>query len=85
MCIRDSLKGDQGTKTINLEAHDAGLKGTLTNNGDGTTTFTMDALKGGDKISIGGKQYTICLLYTSSFSVDLACQQNAQRNNRSAC
>ncbi len=26
------LKGDQGTKTINLEAHDAGLKGTLTNN-----------------------------------------------------
>ena len=53
------LKGDQGTKTINLEAHDAGLKGTLTNNGDGTATFTMDALKGGDKISIGGKQYTI--------------------------
>ena len=51
------LKGDQGTKTINLEAHDAGLKGTLTNNGDGTATFTLDALKGGDKISIGGKQY----------------------------
>ena len=34
------LKGDQGTKTITLEAHDAGLKGTLTNNGDGTATFT---------------------------------------------
>ena len=53
------LKGGQGTKIINLEAHDAGLKGTLTNNGDGTATFTMEALKGGDKISIGGTQYTI--------------------------
>ena len=53
------LKGDAGTKTINLKAHDAGLKGTLTDNGDGTATFTMDALKGGDKISIGGAEYTI--------------------------
>ena len=53
------LKGDSGEKTINLEAHDAGLKGTLTNNGDGTATFTMNALKAGDKVSIGGKQYTI--------------------------
>ena len=58
------LKGDKGTKTINLEAHDAGLKGTLTNNGDGTATFTMDAIKTGDKVAIGGKTYT-CLLYTS--------------------
>ena len=53
------LKGDKGTKTINLEAHDAGLKGTLTNNGDGTATFTMDAIKTGDKVAIGGKTYTI--------------------------
>ncbi len=53
------LKGDKGTKTINLEAHDAGLKGTLTNNGDGTATFAMNALNVGDKISIGGKAYTI--------------------------
>ena len=53
------LKGEDGTKTINMEAHDAGLKGKLTDNGDGTATFVMDALKVGDKVSIGGKQYTI--------------------------
>lgn len=53
------LKGDTGTKTVNLQAHDAGLKGTLTDNGDGTATFTMDALKDGDTVSIGGKTYTI--------------------------
>ena len=53
------LKGSDGTKKINLNAHDAGLKGTLTDNGDGTATFVMDALNAGDKISIGGKNYTI--------------------------
>ena len=53
------LKGDAGTKTINLQAHDAGLKGTLTDNGDGTATFVMDALEAGDTVSIGGKEYTI--------------------------
>ena len=53
------LKGDDGEKTINLKAHDAGLKGTLTDNGDGTATFTMDALNAGDTVSIGGKNYTI--------------------------
>ena len=53
------LKGDKGTKDITLEAHDAGLKGSLTNNGDGTATFVMDALEAGDSVSIGGKTYTI--------------------------
>ena len=53
------LKGDEGTKNLNLNAHDAGLKGTLKDNGDGTATFTMDALKAGDSVSIGGKTYTI--------------------------
>ena len=53
------LKGAAGTKTINMKAHDAGLKGTLTDNGDGTATFVMDALNAGDKVSIGGKNYTI--------------------------
>ena len=53
------LKGEAGTKTINMKAHDAGLKGTLTDNGDGTATFVMDTLNAGDKVSIGGKQYTI--------------------------
>ena len=53
------LKGDDGEKTINMKAHDAGLKGTLTDNGDGTATFTMAALNDGDTVSIGGKNYTI--------------------------
>ena len=53
------LKGESGTKTINMKAHDAGLKGTLTDNGDGTATFVMDTLNAGDKVSIGGKSYTI--------------------------
>ena len=53
------LKGDDGEKTVNMKAHDAGLKGTLTDNGDGTATFTMAALNDGDTVSIGGKNYTI--------------------------
>ncbi len=55
------LKGDSdgNTKTLNLKAHDAGLKGTLTDNGDGTAKFVMDALNAGDSITIGGKSYTI--------------------------
>ena len=53
------LKGDDGEKTVNMKAHDAGLKGTLTDNGDGTATFTMAALNDGDTVSIGGKNYAI--------------------------
>ena len=53
------LKGEAGTKTINMKAHDAGLKGKLTDNGDGTATFVMDSLKDGDSVSIGGKTYKI--------------------------
>ena len=53
------LKGDDGEKTVNMKAHDAGLKGTLTDNGDGTATFVMDELNAGDTVSIGGKNYTI--------------------------
>ena len=58
------LKGDDGEKTVNMNAHDAGLKGTLVDNGSGKATFTMKALSAGDSVSIGGKNYT-CLLYTS--------------------
>ena len=52
------LKGDKDTKTVTVDAHDAGIKGTLTQN---TTkaTFVMDELKIGDTISIGGTEYTI--------------------------
>ena len=53
------LKGDDGEKTVNMNAHDAGLKGTLVDNGSGKATFTMKALSAGDSVSIGGKNYTI--------------------------
>ncbi len=54
------LKGNGETKTSKVNAHDAGLAGTLTDNGDGTTTFKLsDALKVGDKVSIAGKDYKI--------------------------
>jgi len=42
-----------------MNAHDAGLKGTLVDNGSGKATFTMKALSAGDSVSIGGKNYTI--------------------------
>ena len=51
------LKGDEGTKDGTLKAHDAGLKGKLTDNGD-TATFEID-LAVGNKVSIAGKEYTI--------------------------
>ena len=52
------LKGDRDTKTVTVDAHDAGIEGTLTQN---TTyaTFKMDQLKLGDTIKIGGTEYTI--------------------------
>ena len=52
------LKGDKDTKTVTVDAHDAGIDGKLTQN---TTkaTFIMDELKLGDTIKIGGTEYTI--------------------------
>jgi flagellin len=52
------LKGDADTKTVHVNAHDAGITGSLTQNST-TATFTMKELKLGDTISIGGKEYTI--------------------------
>lgn len=53
------LKGDEGTQTSAVAAHDAGLKGKLIDNGDGTSVFQADALKDGDKVNIAGVEYTI--------------------------
>ncbi|MDE6998829.1 MAG: flagellar hook protein, partial [Lachnospiraceae bacterium] len=52
------LKGDKDTKTVTVNAQDAGIDGTLTQN---TTkaTFKMNELKLGDTIKIGGTEYTI--------------------------
>ena len=52
------LKGGKDSKTVSVNAQDAGIKGTLTQN---TTkaTFKMAELKLGDTIKIGGTEYTI--------------------------
>ncbi len=52
------LKGDADTKTVKVNAHDAGIEGTLTQNTT-TATFKMNQLKTGDTIKIGGTEYTI--------------------------
>ena len=53
------LKGDKGaTKNVYMKGHDAGLKGTLTDSAK-SATFVMDDLKAGDKVTIGGKEYSI--------------------------
>ncbi len=56
------LKGDKGgaTRTQTIAAHDAGIKGKLTDKGGGITSFEVDKpLKNGDKITIAGEEYTI--------------------------
>ena len=55
------LKGDTdgSTSKVKLNAHDAGLAGKLTDNGNGTATFKADTLAVGDKVKIAGKEYTI--------------------------
>ena len=52
------LKGSNSTKTINLNVKDAGLKGTLVQGGNETSTFTME-IKVGEKVSIAGADYRI--------------------------
>ena len=53
------LKGDGTSSEKTVNAHDAGLAGKLVDNGDGTSTFTANELKDGDKVTIAGKEYTI--------------------------
>jgi flagellin len=53
------LKGNGKTSTVNIHAQDAGMDGTLSGVGTGEAKFTMDALKEGDSVNIGGKGYTI--------------------------
>ena len=52
------LKGDGTTVREYMKAHDAGLKGTMTEDLD-SATFTIDELKSGQSVTIGGKAYTV--------------------------
>ena len=72
------LKGDNGTKSIQIAAHDAGLDGTLTQN---TTkaTFTVKALSMGDTTTIGGTKYTIGVADKNGAAADVESQlENAK-------
>ncbi|MEE1008067.1 MAG: flagellin [Agathobacter sp.] len=54
------LKGQGTSSDKYVNAHDAGLAGKLTDNGDGTATFKLDkALEDGQKVNIAGTEYTI--------------------------
>ncbi len=53
------LKGNGKTTTLTIAAKDAGIEGSLKGVGTGTATFTMEALKEGEQITIGSKGYTI--------------------------
>ena len=53
------LKGNGKATTVQISAKDAGIEGKLLGVGTGTATFTMEALKTGESISIGSKGYTI--------------------------
>ena len=55
--LKGNTNGDSSAVKVN--AHDAGLAGKLTDNGDGTSTFDAGALNVGDKVTIAGKEYTI--------------------------
>ena len=53
------LKGSGQTEVQTLEAHDAGLKGTLAEAGEGKSIFTADQMKVGDTVKIGDQEYII--------------------------
>lgn len=53
------LKGSGETEIQTLEAHDAGLKGTLVGAGEGKSVFTADKMEPGDKVKIGDQEYYI--------------------------
>ena len=63
------LKGNvDGTSSdVKVAAHDAGLAGKLTDNGNGVSTFKIDKeLVDGDKVTIAGKEYKIGTLANGS-------------------
>ena len=52
------LKGNNATKTVNVNAHDAGLKGTLVQGAGSQATFTTTVEVGGS-VSIAGADYRL--------------------------
>ena len=72
------LKGDGTTVKEYMKAHDAGLKGTMTETLD-SATFVIDVLKSGQQTTIGGKSYTIGSALkemTDKFTADVKAKDN---------
>ena len=66
------LKGNNATKEVNVNAHDAGLKGTLVQGAANTATFTTKVSIGGS-VSIAGADYRV----VEANKNDLTAVQNA--------
>ncbi len=62
------LKGDKGTKDVYAEPHDAGLAGSLGTvcEKDHTVKFTATSVAPKDKVTIGGKEYTVVSSYSTA-------------------
>ena len=70
------LKGNSGTKTVNVNAHDAGLKGTMVQGSGTGATFTAKLEIGGN-VSIAGADYRIVESATSGVVTANGLQSNA--------
>jgi len=79
------LKGNSATKTININAHDAGLKGTLVQGAGTQSTFTANLTVGG-KVSIAGADYRIVETGTTASATvnELGTVQAAVEGNTTA-
>ena len=71
------LKGDTGSKDVNLKAHDAGITGTFTASTDGHTATLEVDLSSGKKVNVAGKEYTIVADYTGFAGADAAAKKAA--------
>ena len=71
------LKGDKDTKTVTVDAHDAGIEGTLTQNTT-NATFVMNKLNVGDTIKIGGTEYTIGETGDTAFTGSITAASNGE-------
>ncbi len=72
------LKGDADKVTIYASAKDAGITGLMTE-GATKATFTMNALKLGDTITIGGTKYTIGTKDASKVQASIGVAQSGEQ------
>ncbi|MEZ3514381.1 MAG: flagellar hook protein [Lachnospiraceae bacterium] len=72
------LKGDADKVTIYASAKDAGITGLMTE-GATKATFTMNALKLGDTITIGGTKYTIGTTDASKVQASIGVAQSGEQ------